>query len=337
MKRFILVAIALCACTGKRAQQANESTKTVVCESRRLTMASEGESKLELPTVVTVMVPTELRALRKATSHTRIEFRRNQYPSLFCTYGPRPGGEERLPLARCDRRAAAGSTIESDSIVAAAEPRGPDDVLEFLLCTAPQGYGMDPRRPTADHGSELPTPPPGSDYPWTLAPFAFTEGKAQEYRQFAEADDTAKGLLGDRFAYVMLNPVDPPKGEEPKSYHAVVVFYSYDYHHAVNVRMEDGVVKEVTQSSEVPPDGKSERDEAILLARGSDELKGRVNDLDGGAMLATLPADADEKLSRKRVIDVRFYEPATHISHFFATVNLTDRVVVAAGEVGKMP
>lgn len=154
----------------------------------------------------------------------------------------------------------------------------------------------------------------------------------QKYRGIAESSLLVKRVLGERYAYIRLDPVDPPKGKEKDAYEAVLTFFSYTENKGAEVHMKNEQIISAKLVDIWPTEGLSEVLEAVEIARNSEQLRGRVNDLEAGGMLAQLVTGKEAWIGR-RVIDVRFFTPVESVSMYYATIDLTNKTVLAAGPV----
>lgn len=166
-------------------------------------------------------------------------------------------------------------------------------------------------------------------------PGSLTDALEAEIRQAALDDKHVQKLLGDRFAYISTDEVESVKGRDrgPSDPLATrVTFFSHTNNVAVEVRMR-GVEVESVQRKEgyQPTEGPDEISEAIALALSDRRLQGKVEGLNGDAILMILPKGKPGY--GHRVLYVAFSQEEEDHALYFAIVDLTHRTVLSAGPV----
>jgi hypothetical protein len=146
----------------------------------------------------------------------------------------------------------------------------------------------------------------------------------------ARENNRVKSLLGARNAFIQTLSATDPKRGNADPHHLRLVFYSHTHSRAVEVVVHRGTVRSAQNIRLWPPEGKEEIAQAIELAKHDPRLAGRVADLQAGGMVAQ-PTENTAYLNH-RVMDIRFYDESL-VSRYFATVDLTDLKVHAAGAV----
>ena len=318
---------------------AQETSAKQVCTTMTMTGPQDG-----LPTKMPrsgglLEIPSEL-TLRGEMSGAAVvlEFVRPTYGPLLCHY--KQAGAGALTFDRCDPAdGKSGDFVTTDSLrlrmpegnvaVAASDvtvvacARTVDGPKPVASLDIPPGFR---RLPNGDVvGPQGVMTPVRSD----PVPYGLTGEIERQYRGVAEANTVARSALGrGRLAFSYVEAIDPPKGRARDSVHVRLWYFSYDLNAAVVVTMKDGVVLTAQRSDRWPPEGKSEVDEAVALARSHPALQGKVNDLEGGAMLAQSERGRPP-WAGNRVLDVRFFD-ASRVSKYMATVDLTTRQVLRA-------
>jgi hypothetical protein len=150
------------------------------------------------------------------------------------------------------------------------------------------------------------------------------------YVAAARADRRVASLLGERSAFIDTIAVDGSKKATSEPHHLKLIFYSYSNSQTVEVVVNRGTVQSAQRIVMWPPEGQEEISQAIALAKLDPRLAGRVNDLQAGGMLFQ-PTENTSYLTH-RVMGIHFGD-ATLTARYFATVDLTDLVVQAAGPV----
>lgn len=159
--------------------------------------------------------------------------------------------------------------------------------------------------------------------------FGMTGELEKQYRRVVEEDATSRSVLGRRLAYIYAETIEPPKGKKRDSINVKLWYFSYTANTAVAVTLKNGVVQKAEKTEYWPPEGREEVEAAVALARSHPALQGKVNDLEGGAILAQAERDRAPWLGN-RVLDVRFFT-ADRVSKYMALVDLTTEKVLRAG------
>lgn len=199
-----------------------------------------------------------------------------------------------------------------------APPTGP--VLEF---TGPdQGWPPHPK------GMRNLRPVRSRPLPGTL-----TDDFKARVRTAALRDPRVRNALGERFTYIKTRKVEPPKGtvtgvRAPTE--TAAVFYSYSNNTAVVVRLTEFRVERIEERRGYqPPEGEEEVEAAVALARRDSRLRSVVRRLEGVAIRVLPRPEAPSAVNR--VLYVVFRQDWNSPPRYYATVDMTDGVVVAAG------
>lgn len=169
--------------------------------------------------------------------------------------------------------------------------------------------------------------------PWEEIPGSLTDVLESEIRQAALQDPRVRELLGNRFAYISTDEIEPEKEQKQDASQPLatrVTFFSHANNVAIEVRMSGTTVENVTKREEgQPPEGQDEIKAAIALAQRDQRLRGKLQGLIGSAILASL--QAGQPGYGHRVLDVTFTREGEDVPRYFALVDLTDRRVLAGG------
>jgi len=170
--------------------------------------------------------------------------------------------------------------------------------------------------------------------PTVERPESLTDERVAAMKLAALADPNVRAALGTRFAYLTADELELPKGQTRPPGTAipgVLAFYSHSGGMAVRVRMTGPHVDAIERLPELQPaEGADEIAEAIGLARRDERITAAVASLAGYAML-TQPLD-DKRPQGQRVLYVSFSKPEDDHSEYFATVDLIQQKVLAAGK-----
>ena len=179
-----------------------------------------------------------------------------------------------------------------------------------------------------------------ADVPWTPRLAALTESREAELRNAATQDARVRNALGARFGYVTAAEVEPDKQRASEAANALPVrltFYSYTNNVAVEVRMRQSAVEEVTRREGYqPPEGADEIKAAIVLAQQDSRLATLVKGMHATAIV-TYPEQGQPGYGH-RVLHVSFSANGVaeeEAPRYYALVDLTEQKVVTAGPVGE--
>lgn len=162
---------------------------------------------------------------------------------------------------------------------------------------------------------------------------SLTEAREAAIRRAALRDLRVRKLLGDRFAYISTDEVEPAKRRTRRPAGPLatrVTFYSHTNNVAVEVQMVGTRVRGVRRNEGFqPPEGAEEIATAIKLAQGDPRLRDHVGGLNSFAILT--PASKGHPASGHRVLHVTFSKGEDLPPLYFAFVDLTDQKVLLVG------
>lgn len=172
--------------------------------------------------------------------------------------------------------------------------------------------------------------------PWKPVSRALTDERAREILEAALADRMVRTLLGERFVHIDTGEVRPEKGEEHTPSDPLVVevtFYSYSNNVTVEVKMTETKVRSATAVEEYqPPAPPAEVERAADLVRRDPEMSGKVAGLRARGIVT--PGIPGQPGQGHRILYVTFRPPGSNTPAYWATVDLTDQKVLAAGPAG---
>ena len=175
------------------------------------------------------------------------------------------------------------------------------------------------------------------EVPWTETAGGLTEQRAEQLRKAALRDASVRRLLGERFAYITTDTIEPEKDRRPQPGEALqtrVTFYSYTRNTAIEVRMKGEKVEAAEEQKRFqPPEGVEEIKAAIALAQKDRRLQDKLQGLVGHAILAY--PRKDQPGHGHRVLYVSFSKEEDDHPRYVALVDLTDRKVLSAGAAGR--
>lgn len=160
---------------------------------------------------------------------------------------------------------------------------------------------------------------------------ALTDAVAAQTRAAALQDQRVRALLGSRFTFISIDELDPEKGQSVKPGAAAsrITLFSYTNNVAVVVRMNGLKVEDATRRDNYqPPEGTDEIREAIDLAGRDERLRGKLQGLDGHAILTLNTRGAGH-----RVLRVTFRQGDEDVPRYFANVDMSEQKVLSAGAV----
>ncbi len=165
--------------------------------------------------------------------------------------------------------------------------------------------------------------------PWTELPDSLTDAAEARLISIALEDRGVSSTLGERFAHISTDIVEPDKLTRPPPRAPVLLtFYSHTQNVAVQVLMEGTQVAGVQKLPEVQPaEGAEEVAEAISIARRDPRLSRLVANLVGNAILAH-PRRGQPGFGG-RVLYVSFGTETD--AEYFALVDLVTAEVLDAG------
>jgi hypothetical protein len=174
--------------------------------------------------------------------------------------------------------------------------------------------------------------------PWKEIPGSLTDALEQRIHEGALQNAEVRRALGERFAYVSTDEVEPKKGAPAhEALQTRVTFFSHTNNVAVEVAM-NGLRVERTDRREGydPPEGRDEVKAAVDLALRDRRLEGRAARLRGEAIVLPREPDAREAALRShRVLYVSFMQGDEDVPRYVAVVDLTDRRVLSARAEGR--
>jgi hypothetical protein len=247
--------------------------------------------------------------------------------ALLCRYQRTSTAEMRL--VSCDREVDATSWLEASAIE-----------LSFSEAATTSSLTVCPVGPVVDVAKLRPAPEEqfprgdqlrGQEVPFEPIPGARTVQDVEAYVQTARSDARVQRLLGERSAYIQEIAVGDPKSQDFDPHYLRLIFFNHAQSRTVEVLSRRGQVESTQYIPYWPPEGKEEIAQAISLAKQDLRLVGKVNDLREGGMVWQPTANVE--YLNHRVMDIRFYDDNL-ISRFYATVDLTDLKVQAAGPIG---
>lgn len=327
----------------EKADARAESIGTQVCASLSMARKEEGASVDMAGKGTLLEIPGELTVQGEMTGGlVFLEFNRPKHGVLRCRYKQ---GENNVPtLEGCEPIAArAGDSVDADrfsvsidestgavggdvmvTACALTVARGPKPVPDIDV---PPGFRRLPNgevvRPEEEGVSLQPEP----------IAFGMTGELEKQYRRVVTQDATSRSVLGRRLAYIYAETIEPPKGKKRDSINVKLWYFSYAANTAVAVTLKNGVVQKAEKTEYWPPEGREEVEAAVALARSHPALRGKVNDLEGGATLAQAERGRAPSWLGNRALDVRFFD-ADRVSKYMALVDLTTEKVLRAGHVG---
>ncbi len=172
--------------------------------------------------------------------------------------------------------------------------------------------------------------------PWKHVSGALTDERAREILDAALADRGVRKLLGERFVHIDTGEVRPEKGQEQKPSDPLVVevtFYSYSNNVTIEVKMAETKVRSAT-AVEVyqPPAPPEEVELAAGLVRRDPQMSRKVAGLRARGIVT--PGIRGRPGQGHRILYVTFRPPGSNTPAYWATVDLTDQKVLAAGPAG---
>lgn len=159
-------------------------------------------------------------------------------------------------------------------------------------------------------------------------------------RNTAEADPRVIALLGPRWGFIEAN-LAPPKDKgsfgccRTSARFSKLTYFSYSHNVAIDVRLKDGSVLEVSRAEGyLPPEGPQDVARGIELARADQRLAGKVQDLQGHGLLMQPDRGffKNDPGYAHRVIWITFSQGVGGDPKYWAQVDLTDDRVLDAGD-----
>ena len=162
---------------------------------------------------------------------------------------------------------------------------------------------------------------------------SLTPRQEAELQQVAERDARVRAQLGDRYAFIAVLEVEPPKGER-RGPEADIEFFSHTHNVAVIARMRGSTVQRVARRPQgFSPEGADEVRRAIEMARRDPRLAGRVEGLHADATLF-FPACGEPGFGH-RVLYVMFMKDTGEPVLYYAMVDLVKDQVLMAGQYAR--
>jgi hypothetical protein len=176
---------------------------------------------------------------------------------------------------------------------------------------------------------------------WTFRQGALTDEAEAKAREIAVRDARVRQLLGERFAYISADEIDP-EGKRPRRPEETLslrlTFFSYSENAAVRViltprRTVVRVVRAELVRGYQPREGRKEVEAAAALARREPRLVERTQGLIPYGLL--IEPSPGRRGHGHRVIHVVFTKGDEDLPRYSAIVDLTEQKVLAASEGGK--
>lgn len=327
---FAAVVMMLAACSDreKLSHPPHSVEALSACSEPVVQLATDrGRAQQRLSMPMTLPVPASI-SLRvgtgSVTARLIYSLSADRDRALECRYG---GAGPELPFLSCERDVNPAALIEASAVRLELSDRNAR--AELQLCPDGAVVNLDAvaaeSAPTA-RAADLAATAVASD----PLPDAVTLQDIAAYVQAAQDDDTVQVLLGDRHAYIQNSEVGNSKRGPRNPHHRRLIFFSHTHHRAVEVIVSRTTVEAARYIEYWPPEGKEELETAIDLARNDPRLRDIIGVLSAGGML--WQPTTDVPYLDHRVIDVRFYDEEL-VARYYATVDLTDEVVQAAGMV----
>ena len=233
------------------------------------------------------------------------------------------------------RRAASGALVLF-ALAALAEAQSPAErrplpdkappvpVLEFQGPAA--GYPPEPKNAKSDRILD-----------WTFHPGALTDEIAARANEAAVADARVRPLLGERFAFIAVDEIDPP-GKRPRRPEERlplrVRFFSHSNNTAVVVFLTPELkVSRAARLAGPLREGREEVEAAAALARAHEGLRGRTEGLEVAGLV--VEPRRGQPGAGNRVINVVFTKGDEDLPRYSGLVDLTAQKVLTAGETSK--
>lgn len=161
-----------------------------------------------------------------------------------------------------------------------------------------------------------------------------SEERSMQLRRLAEQDERVRQSLGERFAFIAADPMDPPKGEaDAQAAEAVrLTFYSYSLNVAIEVLLRGeriAAVRRLPQDYQ-PPESREEIEAARRLALADERLR---NTNAGGLSangIISYPREGQPGYGH-RLLLVTFSKENEDLPEYKALVDLTAGKVLWAG------
>ena len=167
-----------------------------------------------------------------------------------------------------------------------------------------------------------------------------SEAEIVAMRKSAEADPKVASLLGARWGFIDAD-LPPPDGKvafgccRSQSRLARLTYFSYSHNVAIDVRMRDTAVLQVSRNDGyLPPEGPQDVQRGIELARADARLAGKVQALQGHGL--SMQPDRgffkNDPGYEHRVIWITFSQGQDGDPKYWAQVDLTEDRVLDAGD-----
>jgi hypothetical protein len=201
----------------------------------------------------------------------------------------------------------------------------------------PQSHPPTPRLEFAGPEGGWPPAPKGQtnihEVPYREIPDSVTEARLDALRATAQNDARVRQLLGERFAYITSDEVEPKKNEhaDRASWPVRVTFYSHSNNVAVEAILKGDAVQDVRRREGYqPPEGAEEMKQAVALAQRDERLADKTGGLASNAIVI-FPREGQPG-SGHRVLHASFHKPDDPDHMLYrAIVDLTDQRVLTAG------
>ena len=167
-----------------------------------------------------------------------------------------------------------------------------------------------------------------------------SESEIAAMRKAAEADPKVATVLGPRWGFIDADRL-PPEGKisfgccRDQARLTRLTYFSYSQNVAVDVRMKDGMVFQVSRlDGYLPPEGPQEVQRGIELARADSRLSTKVQGLQGHGLLMQPDRGflKNDPGYQHRVIWITFSHGQDGDPKYWAQVDLTEDRVLDAGD-----
>ena len=172
-----------------------------------------------------------------------------------------------------------------------------------------------------------------AEVPWREIRGSLTDALEAEIRQAALQDTRVRELLGERFAYISTDEIEPSKDRSHDASEPLatrVTFFSHSNNVAVEVLMQGPKVESVKRREMYqPPEGREEIELAVALARRDGRLLEKVAGMRGDAII--IFPEKDQPGYGHRILYVSFSKEDDDVPFYSAVVDLTEKQVLLAG------
>jgi hypothetical protein len=173
---------------------------------------------------------------------------------------------------------------------------------------------------------------------WKFHPGAMTDQAEAQVRQVALRDTRVRRLLGDRFAYISADEIEPEGKRRRRPEETLplrLTFFSHSRNAAVRVILTPArtVARADLVKGYQPREGREEIEAAAALVRRDARLRAQTQELSpAGLVIEPRPGRPGHG---HRVIHVVFSRGEEDLPRYSALVDLTEQKVLATSEAGK--